>query len=490
MAKLKVTDFVLYRWRYTLGSLAIGVVLFAVLFIAGLSVPGGTSEVEMDSTVQSANLSVSALDGKNPDSLVHLPYHALQRASIELFGIHPLAIKLPSLALAFASALFIFGVLNLWFRRNVAVIATIIVATSGAFLLQAQLGTPDIMYLFWTSLLLFSSSMIAQARRFKPIWTVFTAIAAGMSLYSPFALYALVALGVTTLVHPHARFVVLRQPKKVLAAGAAVFLVVIAPLIIGAFYNPSLLLSLAGIPNAVPTLDSIWASLLPYVSYSMPSIGLLMTPIYSLVVSMIVVIGLFRLFTAKYTAKSYILTVWTFFTVLIVALADAPTAVTFVPIMLLVAFGIDYLIRSWYKLFPHNPYARVAGLIPLGALLFGITTTGIDTYVSSYRYSPEASAVYTKDLRILRDTVEQHTDTPILLLVDEKDAPFYSQYASYTSDSISVTSDVAQASGASATATIISTASLRSTVTVPTEIVVSDTSKQANRFYLYKNGFN
>ncbi len=39
------------------------------------------------------------------------------------------------------------------------------------------------------------------------------------------------------------------------------------------------------------------------------------------------------------------------------------TSVTFVPIVLLLAAGLTSLIGYWYRLFPRNPYARVAGLI-------------------------------------------------------------------------------------------------------------------------------
>jgi len=490
MGKLKVTDFFVYKWRYALGSFAVGGILFTLLFVAGLLIPGGLAEPEMTSAVKSSEIQLSAELIESPDLLIHLPYHLLQKLSIAVFGVTTIAIKLPSLVLGFASALFIFGVLNLWFRRNVAVITTIILATSGAFLLQSQLGSPEIMYLFWTSCLLFCSSMLTQARKSKPAWTLLSALVAGLSLYSPFAVYGIIALGATALIHPHARFVVFRQSKLLLTIGAVLFLSVISPILFSSLQSLDILIMLVGIPDTFPTLSSVLTSLQGYVNYNQPTIGVLATPVYGLVVSLLVVIGLLRLFTAKYTAKSYILTIWIAFIVLVVGLADAPAALTFVPIMLLVAFAIDYLIRSWYKLFPRNPYARVTGLFPLGILLFGITTTGIEQYVLAYHYAPEATTAYSHDLQIVRATVAKNTDAPVLLLVQPKKLAFYELYAQSISGSVSATASASDASTQSSAATVIASRDRQSADTVPTDIIVTGSSSSSDRFYLYKNGYN
>ncbi len=487
MAKLKVTDFLVYKWRYTLGSLAIGVILLTVLFIAGYIIPGGLADAEMSSAVKSSELRISQDLIREPEMLIHLPYHLLQKLSLAVFGVTTTAIKLPSLVLGFASALFIFGVLNLWFKRNVAVITTIIVATSSSYLLQSQLGTPEIVYLFWTSCLLFCSSMLTQSTTFKPVWTLVSAMVAGLSLYSPYAMYVVVALFATVLIHPHARFVVFRQSKLILTLAGAILLLIATPLILGSIQSLDFLLAMIGVPESMPTISAVLSSLQDYVNFNSPNIGVLATPVYGLVVSLLVLIGLFRLFTAKYTAKSYILTIWIAFIVLLVTLSNAPAALTFVPIMLLVAFAIDYLIRSWYRLFPHNPYARITGLFPLGVLLFGITTSGIGYYVLAYRYSPEASAAYSNDLRIMRATVADNTDAPVILLIDSKDVRFYELYADSVSSKVTATSDPTVAS-TSSTATVLASRTMRSSTTVPTNIIVNDTSQNSDRFYLYKNG--
>jgi hypothetical protein len=76
--------------------------ILSVLFIAFMFVPGELRQGEVDSSIKSASLSLKSL---SPDMVVDLPYHVLQRFSINLFGSTTAAIKLPSLVLALLTAI-------------------------------------------------------------------------------------------------------------------------------------------------------------------------------------------------------------------------------------------------------------------------------------------------------------------------------------------------------------------------------------------------
>jgi hypothetical protein len=492
MGKLKVTDFLLYRYRYTLGFVSAGVVLLSVLFLVGSFIPGGISQKEMSSVVISAETPISTLQGIHPEYIVHLPYQLLQKASISIFGVHELSIKLPSLLFAFISALFFFGVLRLWFRRNVAIITTIILATSSQFLLHAQLGSPEISYLLWGTTILYCTSMLARTKKYHTFWLLFSSLIAGLSLYSPFGLLALIALGVTCIVHPHARFIITKQPVSILILTALVFLVVITPLAIATYQSNDVLKQLIGIPSDFSTLT--WASLsqaaASYIDFSNPISGDTIRPAYSLVIILLLIIGLFRLFTAKYTAKSYILTIWFIFTLLALFISQAPTIFSLTPVMLLVAFAVDYLIRSWYGLFPLNPYARVAGLIPLGVLVVGITWSGLEHFVYGYHYSTQASTAFTRDLKTIDQVVSANRDQDIYLRVSKDEQKFYQVYASSLKASarLTVTDNKAPVNQTSSQSLIITRADATLDDRTPSAVLVSRTAENANRFYLYKNG--
>jgi hypothetical protein len=97
MATRDFSKYFLYRWRYVIGYTLIGLLLAGLLLFAGLFLPGGLSNSEMNSAVRSASLSFS-----DPSTLAvtNLPYYALQAGIFAVFGISVFTIKLPSLILA------------------------------------------------------------------------------------------------------------------------------------------------------------------------------------------------------------------------------------------------------------------------------------------------------------------------------------------------------------------------------------------------------
>ena len=113
----KITDYVLYRWRYILGYGVIGLTVVGLLLVAFLYAPGALSQAEMNSVVNSGNLSLASLESFQPASVINLPYHLLQHVSLSLFGVNNLSIKLPSLILGGLSAVGMILLLQMWFRR-------------------------------------------------------------------------------------------------------------------------------------------------------------------------------------------------------------------------------------------------------------------------------------------------------------------------------------------------------------------------------------
>lgn len=487
MGKLRVTDFILYRWRYALGFLTVAVLLMVIIAAVTFLSPGGISQSEMNSTVTSTFTQPQALLGQSPEHSIHLPYRLFQKLSLAAFGVNLVSIKLPSIMFAIGSVLALYGLLRLWFRRNVAVITSIITVVTGQFLLLSQLGTPAIGYIFWNAAMLYSASMLAQTKKLRPVWFVTTAMLAAVSLYSPLQLYAVFALAATCLIHPHARFVVLKQSKWVLGLGIVVFLALVAPLVVSVVQQPSLLKTLLGIPAdfAVVSLEMVKTQLSQYAGFYKASSDIRVTPAYGLGIIALVFVGLYRLFTTKYTAKSYIITIW--FLLLLPAILINPDAVmvTFVPVVLLIAYGIDYLIRSWYRLFPQNPYARLFGLAPLSVLVVGLILSGVERFVYGYHYDPKASHVFTRDLSLLDTQVEKHNGKTITIIVPENQRAFYTIYAErkrtqpkvvVTSNTLPSTADITLAYPGAAT----------SFTKAPSSILVSATSNDADRFYLYK----
>ncbi len=487
MAKLRINNFFLYRRRYAVSFVVIGILLALIILAVSFLSPGGISKAEMQSAVTSTYTQPKALMGQSPENIIHLPYRLFQKLSLAALDVNLISIKLPSLVLAVGSVLALYGLLRLWFRRNVAVITATIVVATGQFLLLSQLGTPAIGYIFWNSAILYCVSMLARTEKFRPLWFITATIFAALSMYSPLQLYVVIALIAACFFHPHARFVVFRQSKWVLGTGGLLFLLLITPLVISLAKQPALIKTLLGIPPQLSmiNLELVRTQLSQYAGFYKSSSDVRITPAYGLGVIALALVGLGKLFTTKYTAKSYIITVW--FILLLPAVLINPDAVmvTFVPVVLLVAYGVDYLIRSWYRLFPHNPYARVFGLAPLSVLVIGLIISGGERFLYGYHYDPQASNVFTSDLAMLDKTVDTYRGKTVSLVVPEDQRDFYTIYA--MRKNVQPKLIVHSAAPAAPTDVVLyhrGSSAIRPQN--PSKILVSAISNDADRFYLYK----
>ncbi len=492
MGKRKVTDFLIYRWRYPIGYGLFAISLLTLLVLAGLFIPGGLSQQEIATALTSDNLDPSKLLSLQPSQLIFLPYHLLQAASISLFGFNSFSIKLPSILLAFASATGIILLLRLWFRRNVAILTGIIAVTTGQFLLLAQSGHGGIMYIFWAVAILLTASLVIKQGKFMPFWVVIAFILAGFSLYIPLNIYVLLSLFITTIFHPHARHVILRRvPKVSLAIGAFFFILIILPLILGSIRDPSVIATLAGVPSEWGNIfENAKTILLQYASFPTPHNATTLQPVYSLGTFLLMLLGVYQLITTKYTTRSYIISFWLLLLLPFILLHPNIIAITFIPGVLLMGQAVDYLFRSWYRMFPRNPYARVFGLLPLGVLLVGIVISNIDRYSYGFHYGQQTYSNYNFDLGLLSNKLQSVTsDTPVTIITTKREQPLYTAYANHQRyiDNLRVKTSPRIAKNGISVVTHNSASLITAT---PTDVIAFKTTDDSDRFYLYKNTSN
>ena len=137
MKKVIVSKLFLYRHRFLIGYILLGLAFVALLFGLPLIAQYGLSDAEMASAVGSYNLSIDApLNG----DLVDLPYRTLQKLSIVLFGLTPYAVKLPSIIMGLFLGFLLILLLNRWFKNNVSLLASCLMILSTPFLFLAEIG--------------------------------------------------------------------------------------------------------------------------------------------------------------------------------------------------------------------------------------------------------------------------------------------------------------------------------------------------------------
>lgn len=480
-----ITDYNLYKHRYAIGYILVGLLVSTLLVAAALYVPGGLREEEIISATSSSRLSI---DSFNPESAIDLPYSLLQSASFALFGITTLSIKLPSLILGILSLLGIILLLRNWFRANVAVIAALIVITTSQFIFASQDGTPTIMYIFLSTWLLFLALKVSRQFNQRSFWEFLLIAALALSLYTPLSVYIILALVSATLLHPHLRFIVARLSRKKLLAAGALGLVLLAPLIMALISKPEIGLTLLGIPETpIDLKENVTELARANLSFIMPSPDRQPQSLYTLPSMLLMILGLTRLFQTRHTARSYIIFSWIILLAPVILLNPTKTAVTYVPVMLLIAAGIDVLLHRWYSLFPRNPYARVAGLVPITILIGGMSLVGIERYFYVYRYSPPVVAEYSNDLRLLNEELSRLENQPVTLRASGPELPFYEAVAKYDDQLHVASPDQSAPNDQPVIATRQAFYERPDETGSPDKIITNGKSSESDRLYLYKS---
>lgn len=475
----RLTDFLAYRWRYILGYSVTIAVIGIMLVVAAFYVPHELRQAEIDSALTSASLGTSSM---SPPAVVNLPYHLLQKIGFVLFGVSTFSIKLPSIILGTLTVLGIFLLIRTWFRPSVAILSTLLVTVTSQFLFLTQDGTPGIMFAFISVWLLFVATFVTRLKHFGLFWKVITCIAMALSLYTPTGIYLVLVMLTTALFHPHIRFLIKRFNRLKITIALALGAATVIPLGYAVLIDHSIANTLLGIPagglnwqaNIVQVANDMFG-------FAATSSTYLIRPLYPIGIVILMLVGLYRILTHRYTARSYITISWCIASLLLITVN--PEAVTnFFPVAaILVSYGIIEMIRSWYRIFPRNPYARVVGMVPLVVLVLALVLSGVTRYVSTYRYDPQVMAYYSNDLRLLAQTLESenaHNDTTELI-VSNNELPFYQLVAKYDKR-FSVSTE-----GGGKKMAIYSNSAERPS-TAPSDIVVNSRTSHADRFYIYK----
>ena len=480
MARLGLSDFFTYKYRYQIGYGLIIILFICLLVVAGMYVPGGLSKGETAAFVQTASL-----DKQDPSTLAipNLPFYIAQRLSLEIFGPSIFTFKLPALICAFFAGIGAVLLLRRWFRPNIALLATVIMITTGQFLYVAQSGTAGISYILWPVWLLLTATMITSSPRHKRFWKVMFFIVMPLSLYTPLSIYLVLAIFSAGILHPHVRYVLKRMPRSHLSMLVVGSLVISAPLAYLVGIRPQLALELLGAPANWP--PDVWQNVKilvqQYLNFISPQSGVLMTPVLGLGSIALILIGAWQLFTIRYTARSYTLTAWIVLLLPVLLINPFYTSVTFVPLLLLVASGMGYLLREWYGMFPRNPYARFVGIVPLTILVAGLVITGSNRYFDGYRYDPDTASSFNHDITLYNDHINSKNIPKLVVTRDE--LPFYTALVRYDRKSPPLIMTTTPSSGEFA-ATRDAHLNVRGAQI--TRIVTTDDSQSSDRFYIYK----
>ena len=411
MKKIVISKLFLYRYRFVIGYVVLGVAFVTMLLVLPLIAQTGLSEAEIDSATSSFYL---GRDGVLSGDLVDLPYRILQKCSILAFGLTPYAIKLPSILIGLMLGVLLMLLLNRWFHSNVSLLASCLVVLSTPFLFLAGSGTPLIMIVFWPTLMLWVGSKIQGVKRPKPLYSFAFAIIMLLSIFTPYMIYFAGFCVAFVLFQPHLRFIIKNLPKLPLVVVSILTLAGFGALSVSVYNHPEVLMELLFAPGFEigHFFGNIIAGISPLFSWHNTIESVYLSPLISLPIFALALIGLFSTTKGFFASRNSIATLLLIFCLVITGFN--PNAVLFfiLPFSILIAHGLKYTLEKWYGLFPENPYARVSALFPL-VILFGIMIIpNLLQYIYGYRYNPNVAPEFDYDLLVIRENL---TDEKLLV---------------------------------------------------------------------------
>lgn len=487
-------QYIFYRLRFWFGYGLLLAALVGLLTFAIIRTPGGINPAEEESVLRSAALTL-----KHPESLLitDLPYHALQKFSISLLGLNTISIKLPSAILAFLSSIGLVLLLRRWLQPRTSVIAGAIAITSTPFIFLAQQGTPSIMTIFWPVAIILFAMWGANRNSLRHIAPPILAIMLGLSLYTPLMSYVLIALFFGGVLHPHIRYMIRRRiPRPIVVLSLLLALLTTLPLLY-TIWKTSITVSELFISkgnwdiNLLDNAKQLGVQFGDLLGDSIATTGVL-APYLTLATILMVLTGVFYLLKQYYSSQSYVLIAWILLAIPVAILNPQKPEVLFIPLILLTGVGVAFILESWYKLFPLNPYARAFALLPLAVLIGGTMITSTARYFYLYHYNTGLARQSSYDLNLVHAELRKDTSKSLgFLAVSEAELPLYTLYKDTNKLSIQLTTeaDIDKISTSDRTKILATrNSSIVKSDIIPERVVGSRLMQtDSDRLYIYKN---
>lgn len=405
MQKSAISNFFLYRHRFVIGFACLGIGYIALLFGLPLLSPGGLSESEMLSAAQSYDLHFSSIF---TGDVVNLPYRVLQKLSIMIFGLNIYSVKLPSIIIGVCLGILLILLLNRWFKTNVALLASILAVLSASFLYLAGSGTPLIMLVFWPTLLLWLGSKIQGVTKPKPIYSFIFAFVLLAAIFTPYIPYMAVFIVLFAFLHPHLRFTIKTLPTLPLIITIFIVVVGLFVLVMSAFINPSLIGKLLFTEKLSfgNFFDNLSTAFLPFFTWNTALESPFLSPFVGLASVALAIIGLFSTTKGFFASRNSIAICLIVFTILLAGINPESAILILLPLAILIAHGLRYILDKWYTLFPDNPYARISAVFPIGIFLGIMIFGGITHFLYGYRYVPMVANEFNNDIALIQQHIE------------------------------------------------------------------------------------
>lgn len=408
----------LYNYRYTVAYIFL--IIFGLFFLAWRinDIPNGLYANEINTAAH--NLFSSDLL-RSPVNPLH---SVLQWLSLHVIGVNSVTIRLPSLIISAATTMLLYYLLKLWFNRSTAILGAGFFVSADWFLHVARLGTGAVEFSFWLTCSLIALTKLVSG---KSWWILFFALSSGMLTMTPLGIYLSLSLWIAlcSIKFFRSKLLTLVIWQKIVAA--LILLLFGAVIIYLSVANRLFAKELLGI-DQLPSLFGYFKNLFLN-SSSIVAItpkqnpvtgirGLLFVRFFELIFT---IFGAIMLWKTRVNKLNLIVFICFIVSIIASGLTDRPrgAGLFLIPEMIAITAGVRHLQHRWRKTFPSNPYARVAGLIPMGLLFFTVVAKHYISYFVTWPTQSATYSVFSNDLKLVQDEIRRPSTNRCLVVTDD-----------------------------------------------------------------------
>ncbi len=397
-----IRAFVLDNWKVVLlATTTIGFLGLLLVFKLGSLVGGlSGSEYQLQQLIAHDGLGL----GTVARDALFLPYNFMLYLLQFTPFTGPTGVRLTGVLFGLLGAAGMFYIFRTWYTTRVAMLGTILFATSSWFIHAARFADPAVSYLL---LPLLVAAMIALQSKVRSRLAIAAVVVFGMAMmYLP---------GVVLFIIP----ALIIKRKVILASFKAqpiwykitlglISVIMLIPLLL-TLVRPlpgvstlSNAFSLFGFPGT--DLHSIYAmisqlreSLLGIFAYS--NAGALYTPghmpWFDICTSVLAIIGIVQFARYWRLDRSKLIGIAALLSIILIALGGAVSSVVLLPFLFLfVVEGLKWLLETWLEVFPKNPFARSFAIIMICLLTASVVSFHINKYYLAWGRAPETRQVF------------------------------------------------------------------------------------------------
>ncbi len=391
----RVRRFVITMWQpLLLYSLGAAVILALLCFKLG-SLPTHLSPDDV-AAVQATHSWHSLLD--NP---LYAP-HKIILVGLQAAGLRSLvALRSASIAWALLMLLFFFSTLRHWFTKRIAVIGTLLLASSSWFLVDARSVTPEIMQAGLIALLAVGGWLRYSRARVLPLLlgvglTAVLCYIPGMVWFVLLAIFWQRRTIKTALEET-------RLGTTLIASVLTVAL--LAPLIYALVRSPRQAQTLLGLPASLPTWQQLAHNAInvPLALFvrapANPTHWLGHMPLLDVFAAVMFALGLYSFYYRRQLDRAKVLTGIGLFGGLLITLGGGISLTLLLPaVYIIITAGVNLMLQQWLTVFPRNPLARTLGTLLLVLAVAASSFYQLDRYYRAWQRAPATKQIYSRSL--------------------------------------------------------------------------------------------